>query len=177
MNEFCDNPNCENPGFKEVPVSVRRAGDERRTLCGSCEEAWSWGAQHGTFTAEEERRPLDLDGRELATVLAALRFHQAENLQGGAGIPDEAIKAIASDGGRLKPLNFDEVSQLCERINVREHPTDRKACRHPALQRIHDLLYLDLKDGREFYNPDKEWDADVMTMVAEIVAEYITRPR
>ena len=177
MKEFCDNPYCENPGFKEVPVSVRRAGDQKRTLCASCEEAWSWGVQHGTFTAEEERRPLDLDGRELATVLAALRFHQDENLHGRAGIPDEAIRDIASDGGRLRPLNFDEVGQLCERINVREHPADRKTGPGFALQRIHDLLYLDMKDGQESHDPDKEWDTDVLTMIAEVVAEYVPRPR
>ena len=236
MKKFCDNPYCENPGFKEVPVSVRRAGDQKRTLCAPCEEAWSWGAQHGTFTAEEERRPLDLDGRELATVLAALRFHQDENLQGSAGIPDEAIKDIASDGGRLRPLDFDEVGQLCERLNVTQKGIDWQSCEHDwqdahgpktgcgteywfrcsrcgatryrcidqdesvadevhppdprdladtgpppspavALQRIHDLLYLDMKDGQESHDPDKEWDTDVLTMIAEVVAEYIPRPR
>ena len=51
MKPFCDNPNCENPGFKEVPVSVRKAGDQKRTLCATCEEAYTWGVQHGTFTA------------------------------------------------------------------------------------------------------------------------------
>jgi len=48
---------------------------------------------------------------------------------------------------------------------------------HPAVQRIHDLLYLDVKGGRQFYNPDKCWDADTLTIVAEIVARYIPRPR
>jgi len=47
---------------------------------------------------------------------------------------------------------------------------------HPAIQRIHDLLYLDIVNGREFYNPDKGWDADTMAMIAEIVAEYIQAP-
>ncbi|MCK4374765.1 MAG: hypothetical protein KAX19_05525, partial [Candidatus Brocadiae bacterium] len=79
---------------------------------------------------EEERRPLDLDGRELATVLAALRYYQDENLQGGAGIPDEAIRDIASDGGRLKPLDFDEVGQLCERLNVTQGRADWRTCDH-----------------------------------------------
>lgn len=59
-----------------------------------------------------------LDDRELATVLAALRFHQDENLQGSDDIPDLAIKEIATNSGSLKPLNFKEIGKLCERINT-----------------------------------------------------------
>lgn len=40
---------------------------------------------------------LVVDGRELATILAALRFHQDENLRAGPDIPDEVIKGIATD--------------------------------------------------------------------------------
>ena len=47
---------------------------------------------------------------------------------------------------------------------------------HQVARRIHDLLYLDMKNGREFYSPDKNWDADVLDRVAEIVAEFIPRP-
>jgi len=47
----------------------------------------------------------------------------------------------------------------------------------PVARRIHDLLYLDIKDGREFYNPDKTWDADVLTMIAEVIAQHIPRPK
>lgn len=47
---------------------------------------------------------------------------------------------------------------------------------HPAIQEIHDLLYLDLQEGREFYNPDKEWSSDTMAAVAETIAAYISRP-
>ena len=54
MTEFCQNPCCENEGSKEVPVSVNGPGDQRRTLCAACEEAYSWGVQHGRFTAENE---------------------------------------------------------------------------------------------------------------------------
>ena len=61
---------------------------------------------------------LVVDGRELATILAALRFHQDENLRNCPDIPDEVIKDIATDGGSLKPLNFNSVSRLCERINT-----------------------------------------------------------
>jgi len=61
---------------------------------------------------------LVVDGRQLATILAALRFHQDENLRVGPDIPDRAIKDIATDSGSLKPLNFKDVSRLCERINT-----------------------------------------------------------
>ena len=61
---------------------------------------------------------LVVDERELATILAALRFHQDENLRCSSGIPDQTIEDIASNCGSLKPLNFDDVSKLCERINV-----------------------------------------------------------
>ena len=59
-----------------------------------------------------------VDRRELATILAALRFHQDENLQNRSEIPNEVIRDIASDGGSLKPLGFDDVNRLCEKINL-----------------------------------------------------------
>ena len=59
-----------------------------------------------------------VDRRELATILAALRFHQDENLQNRSEIPDEVIRDIASDGGSLKPLGFNDVNRLCEKINL-----------------------------------------------------------
>lgn len=59
-----------------------------------------------------------VDRRELATILAALRFHQDENLQNRSGIPDKVIKDIATDEGSLKPLDFKAVDRLCERINT-----------------------------------------------------------
>ena len=61
---------------------------------------------------------LAVDGREMATILAALRFHQDENLRIFPDIPDQVIKDIATDCGSLKPLDFDDVSRLCERINI-----------------------------------------------------------
>ena len=63
---------------------------------------------------------LRVSWRELATILAALRFHQAQNLQGGRDIPDQSIKGIAADGGAFKPLSFKAVEKLCERLNTEE---------------------------------------------------------
>ena len=66
----------------------------------------------------DNQTPLAVDDRQLATILAALRFHQAENLQGGAGIHDRAIEEIATDCGRLAALDFDEVESLCQMLNI-----------------------------------------------------------
>jgi len=61
---------------------------------------------------------LVVDERELATILAALRFHQDENLRIYPDIADQAIKDIATDCGSFTSLDFDDVSRLCERINL-----------------------------------------------------------
>ena len=58
-----------------------------------------------------------IDRRELATILAALRFHQDENLSSGPGIADAHIADIASDGGILVPLSKAEIDALCRRLN------------------------------------------------------------
>lgn len=47
---------------------------------------------------------------------------------------------------------------------------------HPAIQQIHDVLFLDTQDGQESYNADKTWDADTVAAIAEVVAEYIPPP-
>lgn len=60
MKEFCQNQCCENPGAKVVPVSVRNPSDQRRTLCVPCEEAYSWGVQHGTMAAEAKPKLVNL---------------------------------------------------------------------------------------------------------------------
>jgi len=62
--------------------------------------------------------PLLISDREQATILAALRFHQAENLQGTGIIQDLTIRDIASNFGHLKTLDAEEIDRLCERINL-----------------------------------------------------------
>ena len=52
MKDFCENQYCENPGAKTVQVSVEKPSDQKRTLCIPCEEAYTWGVQHGTMTAK-----------------------------------------------------------------------------------------------------------------------------
>ena len=248
MDDHCQNPCCENPGTKEVPVSVRDPSDEVRTLCAPCEEAYTWGVQHGVMSAIgrltlvrvdemlaaqgfvvvarntadpstngafeawaytgpldfematpvcfgigthcvdalsaldqqllqnataltpiDERMPLHVTRRELATILGALRFHQAENLQPAEGIVDDVVRDIATDGGMLRELVSGEIDELCERLNLDQ--------RVPSVaQRIHDLLYFDMVDGREFYNPAKARDDELTDAIADIIAEYVPRP-
>ena len=59
MKDFCENQYCENPGAKVVPVSTDKPSDQKRTLCVPCEEAYTWGVQHGTMTAKPARPHLD----------------------------------------------------------------------------------------------------------------------
>jgi len=47
METYCQNPLCENQSVKEVPVSVDNPSDQVRSLCATCEEAYTWGVQHG----------------------------------------------------------------------------------------------------------------------------------
>jgi hypothetical protein len=41
-------------------VSVRNPSDQRRTLCVPCEEAYSWGVQHGTMVEQAKPQLLNL---------------------------------------------------------------------------------------------------------------------
>jgi hypothetical protein len=60
---------------------------------------------------------------------------------------------------------------------IRERLSRPKARPVPTVaRRIHDVLYLDNENGREFYEPDKSWDADTIAAIAEIVAQYVPRP-
>ena len=47
---------------------------------------------------------------------------------------------------------------------------------HVCVQAVYDLLYLDDDGFNEFYNPDKQWDADLTALIAEVVGMYIPRP-
>ena len=95
-----------------------------------------------------------VDERQLATTLAALRFHQDENLQGKPVIPDEVINEIASDNGRLIPLDFNETGVLCERLNcesligltVSPPPTESG---NPPLYRVVYVIDVHAVDARQ----------------------------
>ena len=52
MEKFCQNPLCESKAVKEVPVSVEAPADQVRALCATCEEAYTWGVQHGKMSSK-----------------------------------------------------------------------------------------------------------------------------
>ena len=47
---YCDNYFCDGEAIKTVPVSIKRAGDSKRKLCGACYEAYVIGVQHGRIS-------------------------------------------------------------------------------------------------------------------------------
>ncbi len=55
MEKYCQNPLCENEAVKEVPVSIRKPSDQKRSLCGACEEVYSWGVQQGKMSCYRSR--------------------------------------------------------------------------------------------------------------------------
>lgn len=56
---------------------------------------------------------VELDDRELGTVLAALRLWQQTT-----GCHGRDVMEIATDGGTFEELGVDEIDDLCERINT-----------------------------------------------------------
>ena len=90
------------------------------------------------------RGPLLVDDREMATILVALRFHQAENLQGSDEIPGQAIREIATDSGRLEALGFKDVDRLCERLNLGGDGSYPRQWRCPDCQCVATCSYDDL---------------------------------
>ena len=65
----------------------------------------------------DRRIPVKLNDRELAAVLAGLRFWQREGMEYAGLLPEQDI---ADDCGKLTPLNAQEIDALCERLNTEE---------------------------------------------------------
>ena len=57
---------------------------------------------------------IDLTGREVATILAALRNWQTDSLN------EDLAEAFAGHFEEHEPLSDDEVDDLCERLNLAE---------------------------------------------------------
>jgi len=99
-----------------------------------------------------------VNDRELATILAALRFHQAENLQGMGEILDQAIREIATDTGKLTLLDFHEVEDLCEKLNCSE--SQGQAGLPPNLPLVQQVT-LERATAGGRHNPNRKDDSHV----------------
>lgn len=91
---------------------------------------------------------MNLNKRETATVLAALRYWQREGF-----ISSGHERDIATDGDTLKEMTKDEIDDLCERINC-DGDGD-----HTVLLAIQEML-----DG-------VEWNADTVSDIAQLLIE------
>ena len=79
-----------------------------------------------------------LTERELATVLAALRFWQSHGPPRPNSIFDrlgsdeqDLLDEIRTGSGRFDPLTADEIDRLCERLNTGKSPDDAQ-CELPG---------------------------------------------
>lgn len=120
----CDDQ-CPDCGKSITPESSIWIGPESEAL----KSLWAATALlEGTSVGDAKGRPA-LDQRELATVLAALRYWQRLGLahvwqeddpiagvrKGQAWV---AEGEVASNSGTLTPLTVEEIDALCERINL-----------------------------------------------------------
>ena len=126
MEQYCQNPHCENHSAKEVPVSVKKPSDHTRALCAICEEAYSWGVQHGTMSARKETiwlmavadRGLIAQVRAYGSKTAAekglLEYLQKYHAYNGQGDTDTVWKWLHDHD---ECLSVEIVSQRVEKIN------------------------------------------------------------
>ena len=141
-----DDINREDPQI----IDLEKARESCRTEEDDCSEPCG----NGKTSSQNQSLTFSVNERQLATLLAALRFHQDENLQGNVVIPDESIKEIASDSGSLTPLSFDEVDALCEQLNndsligltVSLPPTESG---HPPLYRVVYVIDVGAVDAQQ----------------------------
>ena len=107
--------------FGELDIHARPYGDEVAwgVVNGAdsfCVARGVWPRARSPEIVVEPRQEASgpaLDSRELATVLAALRYWQREGLM-SAGVEHD----IATDGDHVAPLAAAEIDTLCERLNV-----------------------------------------------------------
>lgn len=85
---------------------------------------------------------LNVNSRELATILAALRYWQSNNRQNAKQAPEYDI---ATDSGTLQPLGNLEIDELCERANC--EPTALPGQMLSALERA---VHNDALEGDDY---------------------------
>lgn len=99
-----------------------------------------------------------LDERELATVLAALRYWQREGWRG-----DCHEQVIATNDGDFSAMEADEIDTLCERINTADEA--KPSAPMPLAERLHALATESEPDAAAILT---EAGGAVITMVAAL---------
>lgn len=104
-----------------------------------------------------------MNNQELATVLAALRFYQA-NGQGNPANRSDAIHDIATAGDEVISLDDDGIDDLCERLNCEDGPK--------VLVNIHGGLVQDVYvDGKLGEVLILDWDQEGSGSDEELLSE------
>ena len=122
--------------FGELDIHARPYGDDIAwgVVNGAdsfCVARGLWPRARSAEIAVERQQEAGgptLDRRELATVLAALRYWQREGLISAGGEHE-----IATDGDHVAPLTSAELDTLCERLNVSEATLSETAAASDAL--------------------------------------------
>jgi len=104
MERYCQNPLCENEATKIVPVSVDKPSDQKRSLCAVCEEAYSWGIQHGCFTSMPKRVWV-LHVTEGGTVVHAMVFRHRRK------VVEDLVKYLRAQEGYRGP---EDLPSICD---------------------------------------------------------------
>ena len=71
-----------------------------------------------------------MKGRELATVLAALRVYQ-QQLEMNGGAPPQDVEDVATNVFEFEPMSVGEIDQLCERLNMQSAQRPALGSRRP----------------------------------------------
>ncbi len=111
---------------------------------------------------------LNVNNRELATILAALRYWQHKGIEGPTKPHCLAEWDIAADNGTHIPLDANEIDALCERVNCDD---DLPAQLLAALERAVE----DCESRNKGEEADYGWVSEAETAIAAAKAAGIKR--
>ena len=102
MEEYCQNPLCENKAAKEVLVSMEAPGDQARLLCAACEEVYTWGVQHGSridYGLRVDPPPEEMGPEPLYTAVYIIDVNAADVHEAA-----ECAHRIMTDPDSMRPV-------------------------------------------------------------------------
>jgi len=117
MEDFCQNPLCENKAVKEVPVSVLTTSDQVRALCAACEEVYTWGLQHGMMICKglkTDPPPKERGDEPLFRVVYIIDVNAGDFREAA-----EYTHRIMTDPDSLQPvLHVIESKHICTEVDL-----------------------------------------------------------